>query len=324
MCKWDIAAAERLDPCAQVIVFVGVADPSIMGLLGIGQPLVEVVCVCFRTRTSGMRPRSLLARGEIGAACGIVVAAPRGWEPEPALTLQAGRTCARALLALGSEEGLPAAPEVGAEVALTVALTVGALTVGAAVGAATTASRWGRRRWGRRMAAGPKPTGPKAAVPRAAGSAAAMGSGASASGSEAERSRRQGPRLWARVPRRRAPRLWARVPQRRLARRRLFRGLRGQRRRWVRVPRRRAPSRRALGVGLLGTSAPRGRRAPGRRAPKRPTACSTNRPDRPLTIPTLGWTKRCRSPTCASSSSRGWAGRPPRSHPRHTSSSGAA
>jgi hypothetical protein len=40
---------------------------------------------------------------------------------------------------------------------------------------------------------------------------------------------------------RRAPRLWAQVPQRRLVRRRLFRGLRGQRRRWDRVPRRLAP-----------------------------------------------------------------------------------
>ena len=45
MCQWHIAAAETLDPFGKVIVFVGRADPSIMGLLGICQPLVEVVGV---------------------------------------------------------------------------------------------------------------------------------------------------------------------------------------------------------------------------------------------------------------------------------------
>ena len=45
MCKWDIAAAERLDPFAQVLVFVGGAGPSIQMLLGIREPTVEMLGV---------------------------------------------------------------------------------------------------------------------------------------------------------------------------------------------------------------------------------------------------------------------------------------
>jgi hypothetical protein len=64
MCNWDIAAAERLDPFPQVIAFVGGADPSIKVLLGIGQPLVEVVCV------------PVLALASLG--CSLVLHWPKG------------------------------------------------------------------------------------------------------------------------------------------------------------------------------------------------------------------------------------------------------
>ena len=64
MCQWHIAAAETLDPFGKVIVFVGRADPSIMGLLGICQPLVEEVGVS----AFGLAP----------PACGLVLFWPGG------------------------------------------------------------------------------------------------------------------------------------------------------------------------------------------------------------------------------------------------------